>query len=115
MDSRTPDAPVIFMSAGFTSVSSSLFLTGLFGVVKLISAIAFMFVFVRIRGNRFWLKLGSAICGISMLVLAYYVRLMPPPDQAHEAKLTFGGVVSVAMVYIFALFFGLSLGPISWN
>ncbi|KAL2354349.1 hypothetical protein BJ546DRAFT_1061361 [Cryomyces antarcticus] len=108
-------APVIFMSAGFTSVSSSLFLTGLFGVVKLISAIAFMFVFVRIRGNRFWLKLGSAICGISMLVLAYYVRLMPPPDQAHEAKLTFGGVVSVAMVYIFALFFGLSLGPISWN
>lgn len=62
-------APVIFMSAGFASVSSSLFLTGLFGVVKLLSAIAFMFVFVKMRGNRFWLKLGSGLCGVTMLVL----------------------------------------------
>jgi hypothetical protein len=108
-------APVIFMSAGFTSVSSSLFLTGIFGLVKLVSAIAFMFVFVRMRGNRFWLKLGSAICGITMLILAYYVRIMPPPDQTQDARLTLGGVISVLMVYIFAFFFGVSLGPISWN
>ena len=47
------DAPVIFMSAGFTSVSSSLFLTGIFGVVKVVSAAAFMFYFVKIKGNRF--------------------------------------------------------------
>jgi hypothetical protein len=57
------------MSAGFTSVSSSLFLTGVFGVVKVVSATAFMFFFVKIKGNRFWLKLGSLVCGISMLVL----------------------------------------------
>lgn len=57
------------MSAGFTSVSSSLFLTGLFGIVKVVSATTFMFVFVRMRGNRFWLKLGSATCGVSMLIL----------------------------------------------
>jgi sugar porter (SP) family MFS transporter len=108
-------APVIFMSAGFTSVSSSLFLTGIFGVVKLVSAITFMFVFVRMRGNRFWLKLGSAICGFAMLVLAYYVRILPPPDPSHESSLSVGGVVSVLMVYLFAFFFGVSLGPISWN
>ena len=108
-------APVIFMSAGFTSVSSSLFLTGLFGVVKVITAIAYMFAFVRMKGNRYWLKLGSAICAISMLILAYCVRILPPPDAAHEAKLTLGGVVSVLMVYLFAFFFGVSFGPISWN
>jgi hypothetical protein len=62
-------APMIFISAGFTSVSSSLFLTGIFGVVKVASSISFMFLFVRVRGNRFWLKLGSAVCGISMLIL----------------------------------------------
>lgn len=39
-------APTIFMSAGFTSVSSSLFLTGLFGIVKVLSTTSFMFVFV---------------------------------------------------------------------
>jgi hypothetical protein len=66
------DAPVIFMSAGFTSVSSSLFLTGIFGVVKVISATVFMFYFVKVKGNRFWLKLGSLVCGISMFVLGMW-------------------------------------------
>lgn len=108
-------APVIFMTAGFTSVSSSLFLTGVFGFVKMVSAISFMFVFVQVRGNRFWLQLGCAICGVAMLILAYYVRIMPPPDPTHEAHLTIGGIISVLMVYIFAFFFGVSLGPISWN
>ncbi|RDW66868.1 hypothetical protein BP5796_09617 [Coleophoma crateriformis] len=108
-------APVIFMSAGFTSVSSSLFLTGIFGLVKLVSAIAFMFIFVRVKGNRFWLILGSSICGISMLILAYFVRSLPPPGKIHEADLTLGGVISVAMVYLFAFSFSVSLGPISWN
>lgn len=69
------DAPVIFMSAGFTSVSSSLFLTGIFGVVKVVSATAFMFYFVKTKGNRFWLKLGSIVCGISMLILGGSCRL----------------------------------------
>jgi MFS family permease len=71
-------APMIFISAGFTSVSSSLFLTGVFGVVKLVSAIAFMFVFVKMKGNRFWLKLGTTVCGISMLVLGEKSQLQIP-------------------------------------
>jgi len=50
-----------------------------------------------------------------MLVLAYCVRIMPGPGQTHEATLTLGGIVSVLMVYIFSFFFGVSLGPISWN
>lgn len=69
------------MSAGFTSVSSSLFLTGLFGLVKLVSATAFMFVFVRIRGNRFWLKLGTAICGITMVILGKFHSLKTDCDM----------------------------------
>jgi hypothetical protein len=72
----TTDAPVIFMSAGFTTVSASLFLTGVFGVVKLLSAIAFMFVFVKVKGNRFWLLFGSALCGVSMFVLGMFLSLV---------------------------------------
>jgi hypothetical protein len=94
-----------------------------------------MFVFVRMRGNRFWLKLGSAICGISMLILgecfifeypnkrhmtdhlpyaAYFVR-RASISTAPSNGLSLGGLVSVLMVYIFAFSFGVSLGPISWN
>jgi len=73
------------MSAGFTSVSSSLFLTGLFGIVKVLSTTSFMFVFVRLRGNRFWLQFGSAVCGVSMLVLAYCASTWKTQTQSRPA------------------------------
>lgn len=105
------------MSSGFTSVSASLFLTGIFGVVKVLSALSFMFTFVHLRGNRFWLKLGSAICGISMLVLAFSISHMPSPvnPPSSPSGITADGLLSVAMVYVFAFAFGISLGPLSWN
>jgi Sugar (and other) transporter len=116
------DAPTIFMSAGFTSVSNSLFLTGLFGVVKVLSALSFMLIFVDWFGNRFWLRFGSAICGLSMLVLTISVRQMSTPNREIpgdgslvETSITLNGLVSVTMVYVFAFAFGTSLGPLSWN
>ncbi|KAK4993372.1 hypothetical protein LTR66_006029 [Elasticomyces elasticus] len=108
-------APVIFMSAGFTSVSTSLLLTGLFGLVKVLTAISFMFVFVKMRSNRFWLKFGSAVCGISIVILAFCVRDILAYDHIRDDRFDAQGVVSVLMVYVFAFAFGVSLGPISWN
>jgi hypothetical protein len=107
------------MSSGFTSVSSSLFLTGIFGVIKLLSALSFMFIFVHLRGNRFWLKLGSVTCGVSMFILALTIRQMPKKVNdglgQPEGQVTAGGLLSVSMVYVFAFAFGISLGPLSWN
>ena len=108
-------APVIFQSAGFTTVSSSLFLAGVFGIVKLASSLAFMFKFIHVKGNRFWLMLGSGVCGVAMLALAYCVRDSLSPNEKHEASITLTGVSSVLLVYLFTFFFGVSLGPISWN
>ncbi|TKA61730.1 hypothetical protein B0A55_12208 [Friedmanniomyces simplex] len=109
-------SPVIFMTAGFSSVSASLLLTGIFGIVKLVSALAFMFKFVHLKGNRFWLLLGSGVCAASMLVLAYCVHAAPAPDgTTREVSITLVGVISVLMVYLFSFSFGVSLGPLSWN
>ncbi|KAK3074045.1 hypothetical protein LTR53_003824 [Teratosphaeriaceae sp. CCFEE 6253] len=110
-------SPVIFMTAGFTSVSSSLFLTGLFGLVKLLSALAFMFKFVHVKGNRFWLELGSSVCAASMFVLAYCVHssAITGDGNPDSSSVTVTGIISVLMVYIFAFSFGVSLGPLSWN
>jgi hypothetical protein len=109
-------APSIFRSAGFTSVNSMLFLTGLFGLVKLLAAASFMAVFVRIKGNRFWLNLGSAVCAVSMFVLAACIWSMGDPSSDGASRgLSVQGGMSVLCVYIFSFFFGVSLGPISWN
>ena len=72
---------IIFLSAGFKSISASLFLTGVFGFAKLVSALLFMFICVRIGGNRFWLLWGTAVSAICMFVLGYCVATMPDPSQ----------------------------------
>lgn len=93
-----------------------LFLTGLFGFVKLIAAAAFMFFFVRVKGNRFWLNVGSAVCAVSMYVLAICIwRMTSNADKDPRSTLTVEGVTAVLCVYVFSFFFGISLGPISWN
>jgi Sugar (and other) transporter len=38
-----------------------------------------------------------------------------PGSETANSPLTVRGAVAVLMVYIFAFFFGVSLGPISWN
>jgi hypothetical protein len=49
------------------------------------------------------------------MLAALLVRQLPPPDKEQDLGLTAGGIISVLMVYVFAFFFGVSLGPISWN
>lgn len=86
---------IIFIGAGFKSVSASLFLTGIFGFAKLISALLFMFVCVRISGNRFWLLWGTAVCAVSMFVLGYCVATMPDSSEAPDKVRSTLAVISV--------------------
>lgn len=115
-------APVVFLSIA-KSVSGALFLTGIFGAVKLLSAFSYMFYCVRVSSNRFWLLGGTAICAICMFVLGYCAGpaegSSPSPTNPDHAssssQLTRKAASAVASVYIFAYFFGLSSGPIAWN
>lgn len=113
-------APIIFMSAGFTSTSASLFLTGLFGLVKLSASLSFTFYFVRVKGNRFWLIVATAVCSVSLFVLAACVRTFEPgqinrSDSPSGDSFSIPGLVACLMVFVFAFFFGIGHGPIAWN
>lgn len=107
--------PVVFLSiAG--SVSGALFLTGIFGAVKLLSAFAYMFYCVRVRGNRFWLLGGTAICAMCMFVLGSCASVgQGSANPDHPSGITVKAGLAVASVYIFSFFFGVSSGPIAWN
>ncbi|OAP57938.1 hypothetical protein AYL99_08676 [Fonsecaea erecta] len=116
-------APTIFMSAGFTSTSASLFLTGVFGLVKLAAALSFMFYVVHFRGHRFWIILASAVCSFALFTLAFCVRFFETTTKGHFLGFyldnggipTLPGVLGCIMVLIFAYFFGIGHGPIAWN
>ena len=112
--------PIIFQSAGFTSTSASLFLTGLFGLSKLLASLTLMFYVVRVRGHRFWIMLASGVCTVSLLVLAFCVRSFDAAkattaDEEELSSYTVPGIVACLMVFVFAFFFGLGHGPLSWN
>lgn len=109
--------PLIFIRIA-DSISGALFLTGIFGVVKLISAFIYMFYCVRVRSNRFWLLGGTAVCAACMVVLGYCASggdgdtgATVPPTSLTAVQ----AVLAVASVYLFAVAFGVSLGPIAWN
>lgn len=113
-------APTIFMSAGFTSTSASLFLTGLFGFVKLAASLSFTFYFVRVKGNRFWIIIATALCSVSLFILAACVRTFEPGQTAgagagETTGVNVPGLTACLMVFIFAFFFGIGHGPIAWN
>ena len=91
---------IIFLTAGFKGVSASLLLTGIFGVVKLVGALLFMFVCVRIRGNRFWLLWGTGVCAICMFILGYCVATMPTSSSDGAAPMQIRAVLSVLSVYL---------------
>lgn len=113
-------APTIFMSAGFTSTSASLFLTGIFGLTKLAASLGFMFYFVRVKGHRFWIIVATAVCSFALLVLAFCVRAFEFGKVQHPRLLAVDGlnipgVLACIMVFTFAFFFGIGHGPIAWN
>ncbi|CAK7223848.1 hypothetical protein SEUCBS140593_005370 [Sporothrix eucalyptigena] len=107
-------APVIFMSAGFTATAASLLLTGLFGLVKLVASLSFMFYFVRVRGHRFWILVSTTACAASLLVLAFCVRTFESGAEKDESA-NMSGILACLTVFVFAFFFGIGHGPIAWS
>ncbi|KAF2010036.1 general substrate transporter [Aaosphaeria arxii CBS 175.79] len=105
-------SPTIFTSIGFTGTSNGLLATGIFGIVKMVATMLYAGFLVDKVGRRNLLLIGGAGAGISMFYLAGYSQISgsfertPPLDSGARA--------AVAMVYIYALFYGLSWNGIPW-
>lgn len=105
-------SPTIFKSIGFTGTSVQLLATGVYGLVKMGATFVFVAVIVDRIGRRPALLVGSIGAGFAMFYLAIYSKVSnslhatPPRDAGANA--------AVAMVYIYAVFYGLSWNAIPW-
>ncbi|RAO67052.1 uncharacterized protein BHQ10_003064 [Talaromyces amestolkiae] len=105
-------SPTIFKSIGFTGTSVQLLATGVYGLVKMGATFVFVAVIVDRIGRRPGLLVGSIGAGFAMFYLAIYSKVSnslhatPPRDAGANA--------AVAMVYIYAVFYGLSWNAIPW-
>ncbi|CAI7678129.1 unnamed protein product [Penicillium pancosmium] len=105
-------SPIIFRSIGFTGTSVGLLATGVYGLVKMATTAVFMIWIVDRFGRRGPLLVGAVGAGVAMFYLAIYSQVsgsfdrIPPSDSGSQA--------AVAMIYIYAIFYGFSWNGIPW-
>lgn len=105
-------SPTIFSSIGYTGTSNGLLATGIFGIIKMIATMLYAWLLVDKVGRRRLLIIGGIGAGIAMFYLAGYSQISgsfektPPLDAGSRA--------AVAMVYIYALFYGFSWNGVPW-
>ncbi|KAF5987537.1 monosaccharide transporter [Fusarium bulbicola] len=105
-------SPTIFKSIGFTGTSVGLLATRIFGIVKMAATMLYAAFLVDKLGRRPLLLIGGVGSGIAIFYIAGYSKVsgsfehIPPMDA--------GAKTAVAMVYIYALFYGMSWNRIPW-
>ena len=105
-------SPTIFKSLGVSSTSTSLFATGVYGIVKMCTTIiALVWVLDRF-GRRKLLVTGGTGAALAMFYIGIYVAVAKP--SATEANPSAGGYVAIVMIYIFVVFYCASWNGIVW-
>jgi sugar porter (SP) family MFS transporter len=92
-------APTIFQNLGITGTSTSLFSTGIYGIVKVTSCICFLLFMADSLGRRRSLLVSSIAQGLTMFYIGLYVRIAPPKagDPVPPA-----GYVALICIFLFA-------------
>ncbi|KAK3191576.1 hypothetical protein K4F52_002391 [Lecanicillium sp. MT-2017a] len=102
-------APQIFSLVG--AGKDKLLLTGFFGFVKVIACLFFLLFLVERIGRRGSLLAGAFLMGMYMLIVAILTVKFPPnPD----AGLTPPSIASLTMIYLEAMSYNTSWGPVPW-
>lgn len=93
-------APTIFNNLGITGTSTSLFSTGIYGIVKVCSCIAFLLFLADSFGRRRSLLMSSVAQGICMFYIGLYVRISPPIANQDVPP---AGYVALVCIFVFAM------------
>ena len=106
---KSSDAPQIFSLVG--AGQDNLLLTGFFGVVKVVACLFFLLFLVERVGRRGSLLVGAFLMGTYMLIVAVLTAKFPPDP---DAGLTAPSIASLTMIYLEAMSYNISWGPVPW-
>jgi len=120
-------SPTIFASVGLSGSSVGLFVTGIYGIVKMISCAIFIFFVTNSLGRRkslLWTALAQVGVlrmvydihwldqGVALFYVGFYIRFDPPvKGQPISAR----GYVALVAIYIFAAVYQFGWGPVVWT
>ncbi|SPQ21498.1 c85be177-f7e5-4f44-876e-fa3418e71205 [Thermothielavioides terrestris] len=102
-------APQIFSLVG--AGQNNLLITGFFGVVKVVACLFFLLFLIERIGRRGSLLAGALLMGSYMLIVAVLTAKFPPNPSA---GLTPPAIASLTMIYLEAMSYNISWGPVPW-
>jgi len=104
-------APTIFADLGLSSNTTSLFATGVYGIVKMVSCGLFLIFLADTLGRKLSFVWTGVFMGIMMFYLGFYIRFDPPVSGA---VIDGAGYFALVAVYLFAAGFQFGWGPVCW-
>ncbi|RUS31500.1 general substrate transporter [Jimgerdemannia flammicorona] len=108
-------APVIFQSIGITSAEIDVLATGVYGTVKVAFVFASFFMIDTKLGRRRTLMIGSAFMCTAFYILGTMTKLNSDNNGGSVGGSVGSlGYVAIFSVYLFAIGYEFSWGPIVW-
>lgn len=93
-------APQLFQTIGVTSTDTSLFTTGIYGIVKVVATGIFLLIGIDRVGRKWSLVTGGFLMAVFMFILGAVLVTHPPvnPDQISSAS-----IAMVVMIYFYVI------------
>ena len=104
-------APQIFQTVGVSKTNASLFATGVYGTVKIVSTGFFLIFGIDKIGRRNSLLGGAAWMMTMMFILSAVLATHPPTDVNSVSS---ASIAMVVMIYLYVIGYSASWGPIPW-
>jgi len=106
-------SPTIFKSIGIRGTNTSLLTTGIFGVIKAVITLFWLFFLIDKMGRRNLLMYGAIGGAISMYYVGAYIAIADPAKHP-TTSLTSGGKSAIAFFYLWTAFYTPSWNGTPW-
>ncbi|KAF3771015.1 hypothetical protein M406DRAFT_35556 [Cryphonectria parasitica EP155] len=103
-------APQIFEDMGLPTTRAQLFATGIYGVMKMVSSLAFLLFAADSLGRRKSLLISSVGQAVTLYMIGIYEKIYPDNRESIPPL----GYVAIVCVYLYVCFFQFGWGPCCW-
>ncbi|KAI9735845.1 MAG: hypothetical protein M1834_001310 [Cirrosporium novae-zelandiae] len=107
-------SPTVFKSIGITGTNTSLLTTGIFGVIKTIMTLVWLFFLIDNLGRRKLLMYGAVGGSLCLWYVGGYIALAKPSENTDNGTLSSGGISAMAFFYLWTIFYSPSWNGTPW-
>ncbi|KAG6336081.1 hypothetical protein ID866_3007 [Astraeus odoratus] len=107
-------APQIFSSIGYMGTKASLLASGIYGIMKVLATMAFIFFAVETLGRKLSLFISAIGMGVMFFIVGAILKVYPVNDVSPGQQPSQASQAMAAMLYVYVCFYSLGVGPLPW-